>query len=262
MKKILVIIAFSVLAAMPLRAQFVRYGVKLGNGVSYVSDDLLTRSPIFGFNLGGYADYMFTNWKNPWSENVYLQVGLNFIRRGTNFQQVWVHEPRSIRQGYYHNWYAQIPLLAGFRYEIPSLPAENFINFFVGPTLNVGMFGKLWDRRVTPGTPQLSANYDSYVTGEEDDHKSFKNMRRFDVGVVLGVGYQWHNITIDVFMDHGFIALMKREDVLAPFDKPTDNNGTNNNGSKASSVDTDRNSYTGTNNTFMISIGYQLPINR
>ena len=60
--------AFVLLAVIPLKAQFVNYGARLGNGVSYVSDDLLTKSPIFAFSLGGYAEYMFTEWKNPWSD--------------------------------------------------------------------------------------------------------------------------------------------------------------------------------------------------
>ncbi len=257
MKKILFIFAFVLLLTSPAKAQFVRYGFKLGNGISMVTDDLLTSSPVFGFNIGGYVDYSFTNWKNPWSENVYLQVGLNITRRGTNFQRVWVLEPRSIRQGYYHNWYAQIPLIAGFRYELPSLPAENFLNFFVGPTFNVGMFGKLWDREVMPGMPHRSHNYDTFVTGDKDDARSFKNLRRFDVGIVFGVGYQWHNFTVDLYIDHGFIALRKSADVLAPFDVKPDENG-----QYDFSEVNDRNAYTGTNHTYMISIGYQLPINR
>ena len=132
MKKILTLLAFAFLVTFSSNAQCVRYGARLANGASYVSDDLLTHSPIFGFSLGGYVDYMFTEWKNPWSENIYLQTGLNITRRGTNFQQVFVNM-LSVRQGFYHNWYAQIPLIAGFKYEIPQLPAENYVNFFIGP---------------------------------------------------------------------------------------------------------------------------------
>ena len=268
MKKLFFIVAFAILAHVSSQAQFVHYGGRIGGGVSYVSDDLLTYSPIFGFNIGGYADYMFTEWKNPWSENVYIQVGLNFVRRGTNFQRVWVNDPRSIRQGFYHNWYAQIPIIAGFKYEIPSLPAENFVNFFFGPTFNVGIFGRLWDRQVTPGMPQASSNYDTFVTGSKDDRSSFKNMRRLDAGLVLGIGYQWHNWTFDFYMDHGFVALMKRSDVLAPFDVVPDNgnnndrNGENGNQGSNNNIDPNRNAYTGTNHAFILAIGYQLPINR
>jgi len=265
MKKILTLLAFAVLLQLPAKAQFVDYGVRLGNGASYVADDLLTHTPILGFSIGGYVDYMFTEWKNPWAENIYLQTGLNITRRGTNFQQVFVNM-LSIRQGYFHNWYAQIPIIAGFKYEIPQLPAGNYVNFFLGPTASVGLFGKLWDRQVTPGMPQASNNYDTFVTGTKDDRSSFKNLRRFDVGLVLGVGYQWHNFTFDFYMDHGFIALMNKDDVLAPFDQTQNNqNGNGQNGQNTQNNNTkpkDRNAYTGTNNSFMIAVGYQLPIHR
>lgn len=260
MKKILTLLAFAFLLQIPAKAQFVDYGFRLANGASYVADDLLTHTPILGFSIGGYVDYMFTEWKNPWAENIYLHTGLNIIRRGTNFQQVFVNM-LSIRQGFFHNWYAQIPVIAGFKYEIPQLPAGNYVNFFLGPTVSVGLFGQLLDRQVTPGMPQASNNYDTFVTGSKDDRSSFKNLRRFDVGLILGVGYQWHNFTFDLYMDHGFIALMKKEDVLAPFDQTQNQNNQNNN-SQNNTKPKDRNAYTGTNNAFMLAIGYQLPINR
>lgn len=261
MKKILSLLAFAVLLQFPAKAQFVHYGARIANGASYVADDLLTHTPIFGFSIGGYVDYMFTEWKNPWSENIYLQTGLNITRRGTNFQQVFVNM-LSIRQGFFHNWYAQIPIFAGFKYEIPQLPAGNYVNFFLGPTVNVGLFGSLWDRQVTPGMPQASNNYDTFVTGSKDDRSSFKNLRRFDVGLVLGVGYQWHNFTFDFYMDHGFIALMNKDDVLAPFDQSQNQTGSEGGNSQNNTTAKDRNAYTGTNNAFMIAVGYQLPINR
>jgi hypothetical protein len=257
MKKLFTILAFAMLVNISAKAQFVQYGAILGNGVSYVADDLLTSSPIFAFTIGGYVDYMFTEWKNPWSENVYLRTGLNINRRGTNFSQDLTHMT-SMRRGYFHNWYAQIPVIFGFRYELPQLPAGNYINFFVGPSFNVGLFGRLWDRQVTLGMPQYSNNYDTFVTGTKDDRASFKHLRRLDASLILGVGYQWHNFTVDIYMDHGFVALMKRADVLAPYDVAQGLNEEN----MTESQKADRNAYTGTNQAFMICIGYQLPINR
>ena len=251
MKKLLTLVAFAILLDFGAQAQFVRYGARLGNGVAYVSDDLLTRSPIFGFNLGGYVDYMFLDWKNPWAENIYLQTGLNFTRRGTNYQQVFVNM-QSIRQGFIHDWYAQIPILAGFKYEIPQLPAGNFVSIYIGPTVNVGIFGRLWERQVTPGMPQRTSNYDTYITGNKDDRNAFKHQRRVDVGVLFGVGYQWHNFTFDVHLDHGFIAIMKKDDVLNGVLSSDDEDAT----------PQDRNAYTGINQAIMFSVGYQLPINR
>jgi hypothetical protein len=263
MKKIFAIIALVLAFNFSAKAQFVHYGARIANGAAYISDDLLTHTPVFGFSIGGYVDYMFTEWKNPWSENIYLQTGLNIVRRGTNFQQVLVNM-QSIRQGYYHNWYAQIPVIAGFKYEIPALPAENYLNFFIGPTFNVGLFGRIWDRQVTPGMPQSSNNYDTYVTGTKDDRASFKHLRRLDVGLIVGVGYQWHNFTFDLYLDHGFVAVMNRDDVLAPFDQTSSSStGTGNTTTQDSDNSAkDRNAYTGINQSVMFSVGYQLPIHR
>ena len=262
MKKLLVLLAFAVMLQVSAQAQFVRYGARLSNGVSYVSDDLLTHSPILGFNLGGYVDYMFTEWKNPWAENIYLEFGFNIVRRGTNFRQVWV-DMLSVRQGFYHNWYAQIPVLAGFKYEIPQLPAGNYVSFYLGPTFNVGLFGRLWDRKVTPGMPQRTHNYDTYITGDKNDRRSFQHMRRIDVGVVLGLAYQWHNFTFDLYLDHGFIALMREDDVLngVVYSNGT-RDGTGDGSGSGTTTNDNRNAYTGTNQAIMLGIGYQLPINR
>lgn len=257
MKKILVILAFLAVVQLPLKAQFVRYGAQLSGGASFVTDDLLTSSPIMAFGIGGYVDYMFTEWKNPWSENVYIRTGLNFNRRGTNFSQDLTHMT-SMRRGYFHNWYAQIPVIFGFRYELPQLPAGNYINVFIGPSFNVGLFGRRWDRQVTMGMPQVSFNYDTYITGTKADRASFKHIRRLDASVIFGVGYQWHNITVDIYLDHGFVPLMKRADVLAPLDLVQGK--TEENMTEAEKAD--RNAYTGTNQAFMISVGYQIPINR
>lgn len=255
MKKLFTLVAFAILVSVSANAQFVRYGGRLGLGASYVTDDLLTTTPIMGVNLSGYVDYMFSNMQNPWADNIYLQSGLNIIRRGTNFEQVFV-DMRSIRQGFFHNWYVQVPILAGFKYEIPQLPAENFVSFYIGPAVSFGVIGRYKDRQVTPGMPHISNNYDTYITMGSDAKKSFTHITRLDVGIILGVGYQWHNFTFDFHVDHGLVALMQKDDVLYPLDNPVDENG------NPTATGKPTNAYTGTNQTFMLSVGYQLPINR
>lgn len=245
MKKLFLLLTFALLVPVASRAQFTRFGAQLGNGVSYVSDDLLLSKPIFGFQLGGYVDYEFTNWKNPWSENLYIRIGLNFTRRGTQLEQVWVLQ-KSIRQSFLHNWYAQIPVYVGFRYEIPSLLAGNYVNFFFGPTFNVGLYGRYRDRQVMPGMPQASNNYDTFVTGTKDDRSSFKHIRRFD-GSVVGAGYQWRNYSVDLIWDHGFVPLLRKDDVLAPFDRNVDDSG------NISEEGKNHNAYTGVNQSYIIA---------
>lgn len=254
MRKILSILAFAILLQIPAQAQFTRFGAKLGFGPSYVSDELLTKSPILGANLGGYVDYMFSEMKNPWADNIYLEFGLNIVRRGSNVEQVFP-DMLSVRQSYYHNYFAQIPVLFGFKYEIPQLPADNYASFYLGPAVSVGLFGRYWDRHVSPGYPQTNWNYDTYVTEGRDARRSFKHMRRVDVSVILGVAYQWHNFTFDLHLDHGFVPLFLRDDVLVNLQQQQ--NGKADNGQTEQVKD--RNAYLGTNQAIIFSIGYQLP---
>ncbi|MCR4828195.1 MAG: outer membrane beta-barrel protein [Bacteroidales bacterium] len=244
---------------LPASAQFTHFGAKVGLGASYVTDDLLTTTPIMGANLGGYVNYMFTDMKNPWADNIYLEGGFYLTRRGTNLQQVFV-EMQSIRDAYYHTYGIQIPVMVGFKYEIPQLPAENYAKLYFGPAFNLGVWGRIWDRQVTPGMPQSSLNYDTYITGTKDDRSAFKHLRRVDLSVILGVGYQWHNWTVDLVLDHGFVSLMKKDDVLINLQNQTNPNpNPNNNNNNNNNTEKNRNAYLGTNQTIMLSIGYQLP---
>ncbi|MBQ9639814.1 MAG: hypothetical protein IJV22_09720 [Bacteroidales bacterium] len=232
------------------QAQLTHYGARFGLGPSYVGDDLITSSPIVGMDLGAYVNYGFTEAKSFWADNLYLQAGFNIVRRGTNFKQE-LKLMQSIRTGYFHLWYAQIPILACWRYELPTRVPGNIVNLYVGPSFSVGLFGRLWDRQITPGAPQESINYDTYITEGKDARRAFKHARRLDVALRTGVGYQKGPYRFDLFWEHGFVALMKRDDILNNLDKML-----------YPSVDIkNRNSYTGSLNSFILSVSYELPIN-
>lgn len=252
MKKYIFAILFVVLSSVAANAQFTHYGVRLGFGPATISDDMLTQSPILGVNLGGYLDYGFTEAHSFFADNLFLRLGLNFTRRGSDFVQEWI-PMSSIRTGFYHAWYAQIPIQAAWRYELPLPTAGHIVNFFFGPAVSVGMFGRLWDRWVTPGLPQSTLNYDTYVTTPKDARRVFNTLRRIDVSSTIGIGYQFRNYTVDLIWDHGFIPLKKESDILNELDRQTaQENGT--------TVPRERNGYTGTHNAIILSIGYQMPM--
>lgn len=245
-------------------AQFTHYGARVGLGASYFADDLITKSPILGANLGGYVNLGFEDAQSFWADNFYLQFAANFTRRGSNIQHVLEHE-MSIRTSYYHDWYFQLLPMACWRYELPVKIPNTFVNFYVGPEVSIGMFGIRWDRCVSPGYPQESMNYDTHITGSKYDRRAFRYARRFDVGINLGIGYQYNNITIDLFWDHGFMPILQESDVLANL-AIEQNGGSNdrriiNEDGTVSHVHLDnRNGFTGTNQAFILSIGYQLPL--
>lgn len=265
MKKVLIISIVAVLAGFSAQAQFTHKGIRLGLGTASVADDLLTRTPVMGANLGAYVNYGFENAQSFWADNLYLQFGAQFARRGTKFEQVW-ENMRSYREGYYHNYYLEIPVTAGWRYELPIAQPGHIANFYFGPCFDLGLFGRSWDRHITPGNPQTTINYDTYVTGDKDSRRSFKAMRRIDASLVMGIGYQHNNITIDLFWEHGFVPLMKESDVLRQL--AIDQNGgsteqtiTDGDGNNSTITLSNRNAYTGTNQAFILCIGYQLPWN-
>lgn len=259
MKKVLFLIALSAIMASSAMAQLTHKGIRFGLGPSYVNDDQLTSLPVIGANLGVYANYGFENAQSFWADNLYLQFGFNLTRRGTHFEQV-LENIRSYRQGTFRNYYAEIPVMACWRYELPTLEPDHYLNFYVGPVLSVGLFGRYHDRCITPGYPQSAMNYDTYLSSNKDDRRSFKNIRRLDCSVQLGVGYKHGNITIDLIWEHGFVPLMREDDVLRQLVISQNGGNTNyTNPDGSSSNLSNRNAYCGTNQAFLLCVGYQLP---
>lgn len=263
MKKVFFVLIL-LAAGTATHAQFTHYGVRAGLGASYVGDDLLTTAPVIGANLGAFINYGFTTSKTAFADNLYLQTGLFLIRRGTYFKQE-LAAMNSIRTGFYHTYYAQVPLLAAWRWELPLRVADQYVNFYFGPAFNVGLFGRIWDRRVTPGYPQSTMNYDTYITGTKEDRAAFKHLRRLDVSSILGVGYQHGSFLFDLYWDHGFVALRKEEDVLNNLEGQIWNQEhATKEGNANPAVPTEkpkkRNSYTGTNNSVIFTVSYLLPV--
>jgi len=261
MKKALYLLIAMILLSTSVQAQLTHKGVRFGLGASYVADDFLTRSPILGSNLGVFANYGFENAQSFWADNLYLQFGISIARRGTNIEQT-LDSIRSYRYGYYHNYMIEIPVLACWRYELPILQPDHYLNFYAGPVASCGLFGFRKDRQVTPGYPQTSMNYDTDLSSNKNDRRSFKHQRRFDIGSQVGIGYKHNNIAIDLFWIHGFVPVMQEADVLRSL--AISNNGGSNTYTDSEgnqSTLSNRGAYTGTSQSFILSISYMIPWN-
>lgn len=260
MKKLYILFTTLFVLTLPTHAQFTDWGVRFGLGPTTISDELLTKTPIVGFDLGGYVNYGFEEIASAWSDNLFLQFGFNVTRRGANFEQELVAS-RSYREGFYHLYYAEIPITIGWKMELPITQPDHYVSIFAGPAISVGLFGKLWDRQVTPGYPQNTVNFDTYWSSNKDDHRAFQHMRRLDISSRIGIGYKHQNYTVHLIWDHGFIPLMRKGDVLR--DLAIQNNGgsTTYTDSQGNTVTLDeRNSYTGRSNALILSVGYTLPM--
>ncbi len=222
MKRISLIIVLALVLCGNAHAQFSDYGVKLAAGVATIEDDLATKAPLFGFNAGGYINFTLQNNPTVLAEIFYLQTGLNLVRRGASFEEIFENENTlSIRTGYYHTWYVQLPILAGVHLELPIREAGHIVGVFVGPTINYGVFGKYSDRKVSPGMSTYHDNYDVNFNGSPDDRKLFNHINRLDIGAILGISYERGPFTFTLFMDHGFMATSEGEDIIRLLDQQT-----------------------------------------
>ena len=268
MKKIVLLglIGLMGLTSNMTRAQFADYGVRAGLGLATISDDLSTKSPILGAGIGGYINYTFLNTQTIFGEFVYLQSGLNLNRRGSNFHEVLENENTlSVRDGYYHAYYLQLPLLVGFRLELPVRQSGHIAGVIVGPAFNLGLFGRCKDRMVSPGNPSSIANYDnsSFVLPADADENQqlaakaalrqkqavFNHLKRIDVSVLVGFTYEYGPWSAMLYMDHGFMATSTEPDILRII---TQSMGQGDESSLKTEVPN------GNNTAFMLSISYAL----
>lgn len=249
MKRITIFFALALLAFGTTNAQFSDYGVRLATGVSTIQDDLSTKSPILGFNAGGYINYTLQNNPTVLAEIFYLQTGLNLVRRGATFQEVFQNENTlSIRTGHIHSWYLQLPILAGVHFELPIRQAGHEVGVFLGPAINFGLFGGYSDRKVSPGMSTYQDNYDVNFNGGPEDRKLYNHINRLDISAILGVSYERGPFTFTFFMDHGFLAISEGEDIIRLLDQQ------NGNGSEIVNVKIPN----GNNHTVMLGVAYKL----
>ncbi|MBR4506181.1 MAG: PorT family protein [Bacteroidales bacterium] len=225
------------------------FGAKVGAGYASITDDLATKSPIFGATVGGFANLTFAKSESILAEIFYLQTGLNLNRRGSNFRVVMDRDNTlSIREGFYHAYYAQIPILAGMHMEMPIRKAGHVVGVFLGPTVNVGIFGRCKDRMVSPGISSYTVNYDLDLHGSAHDRAVFSHLRRIDISAILGVSYEYGPFVVNLYVDHGFVATSEETDIIRIIENGQ--NGTTNSSIKVEIPN-------GYNTAYMLTVGYK-----
>ena len=236
MKKILIVLTLFVTMSVTAQAQFLNFGIRGGVGMAVHLDDLADNSPILGANLGGFVNYGFTNSQSMLAENFYLQTGLNLLRRGSNFQEV-LEGIMSIRQGTFDAWYVQLPILAVFRYELPIREPGHHALLSVGPAVSYGIFGTLHDKKITPRLPQSDWNYDISVP-------VFNVLNPLDVSILLGLGYEYQDLSVMLQLDYGMTSVSSSPDAL-------------NISQETAQI---KNVPIGSNFALLLTLGYQFPI--
>lgn len=232
-------------------AQFDDYGVKFAIGTATLADDLGSKGPILGANVGGYINFTFKHSPTALAEIFYLQTGLNLVRRGNRFEEVYEHDNTlAYREGYHHAYYVQLPILAGVHIELPVREPGHVVGLYLGPAVSFGLFGRYADRMITPGYTSRQANYDVNFSGTSADRALFNHINRLDVSAILGLSYEHGPYTFSLFVDHGFLAVSEGVDVLTTI--------LNNLGGGAISTANVTNIPDGNNNAIMFSVAYKL----
>ncbi len=231
---------------MGAQAQFGDYGVKAGIGLATMNDDLSTKSPVIGASIGGYLNYTFVKSASVLEETFFLQTGLNLTRKGSNFQEVRENGASLMfREGYYHAYYLQLPILACVHYELPIRSSGHVVGLFIGPAVSYGLFGRYGDRKITPGVTSPTANYDVNFNGSKEDRQVFNHLNRLDVSAILGISYEYKHLRASFYIDHGFMATSEGDDILRILE-----NGTSNKVNVKIP--------NGNNVSYMLSVGYSL----
>jgi len=242
MKKILVTLAFLVAISFTSQAQLLNFGFRGGVGMGVHVDDLATNRPILAANVGGFVSFGFTNSQSFFAQNLMVQTGLNLIRRGSKFEEV-LESVMSIREGSHSVYYLQLPVLATFRYELPIREPGHFGLLSVGPAVSYGLFGWTNDRKISQGYPQNDWNY------RIENDPVFNHLNRLDVSFILGVGYEWQDLSVMLQVDYGFLAVKDEVDVLK-----TDSESQSYHTSDVLMVPQ------GNNFALLLTVGYQFPV--
>ena len=249
MKKILIALTLLIALTTTAQAQLLYWGVRGGVGPSFHTDDIASEGAVLGANVGGFVTFGFTNGESFFAENFTLQTGLNFIRRGGTFEEVYEKGLlMSYREGTYNQYYLQLPLLATIRYELPIRQPGHRALISIGPAVSYGLFGTVRDRKISRGLPQTTWNYDVTNPVFGDDY-----LKRLDVDLIFGLGYEWKDLIFMVQLDYGFTSLRDEDDVLTHSTTTTEQTGD----SQTTVIDKVP---IGSNSSFLFTIGYQFPV--
>lgn len=247
MKKIFLLGLLSFMGIMGAQAQFGGYGVTAGVGLATIDDDLGTKSPILGASIGGYITYTFAKSESVLEETFFLQTGLNLVRKGGTFEEVLENGASLMyREGFYHAYYLELPILACVHYELPIRANGHVVGVFLGPAVSYGLFGRYGDRKITPGVASPSANYDVNFNGTQEARQVFNHLNRFDVSAIFGFSYEYKRFKASIYVDRGFLATSEGDDILRIIE----------NGSSSSDVNIKIPN--GNNMSYMLSVSYEL----
>ena len=245
----LLLCLFLLLSGTAAWGQLSRMGLQGGGGLAFLSDEMYSTSPMLSVGGSAYLDWEISQ-KPGVNQFFSLRTGLGVARRGGGFG---LHLPtiNAHREGVLSLWSLQLPVLAHLRFLLPIQRSykRQYVSFSAGPMFQYAVAGHLQDRQSCSFYESSLVNYNVSLSGKE----CFSHLRRIDMGLLLGLGYQYHNITADIIYEVGFVRQRNVEDGLIFVDRVE--------GAPANDVAPQNpQGHSGTFSTLSLRIGYQWPL--
>lgn len=178
MKKILFLLVLSFMT-VSASAQ-ITWNVKAGFGVAHCFGGAKDLSPVFATKVGVGIEKPFTpNWS--------LMPSIECAYKGASEKWTWGNESSKINLTLL---YLQIPIMAAYRVNIND--SWN-TTFKAGPYIGYAIMGQVHG-------PGRTINYFS---------KDNDNSNRFDLGLDLGIDFEYHRFVFGVEYELGFIPFQK-----------------------------------------------------
>lgn len=181
----LFLFTITLLIVMPGNAQ-ISYSVRGGMNLSNLyGDDAKDAKMKVGYNIGGLVDYEFVS-------NVGIQSGLVLTAKGAKSDAENVNVTANML-------YLEVPVNIIYKIDLNAANMPVKFNVNVGPYLAYGVGGKT---SIEIGGPSFS--YDTF-----SDDGGYK---KFDLGLGLGVGFEFGKITANCGWEMGLINVVDAED--------------------------------------------------
>lgn len=191
-----IIIVILLVCSTALDAQNpLRFSVKAGVNLSDYTNDIENNDIKAGYNAGLIATYRI-------SRSFYLMSGLEVASKGTRVKD---RNPTGEinATGYARNKasfnpvYLQVPIHAGYRLRAAT---DMVVLFHAGPFVSYGVGGKITEE-ITRG--------DNYTKNKYDAFGKHGILKRWDIGIGLGTGFAFQDLSLNFGYDLGFLNAYK-----------------------------------------------------
>lgn len=192
-------VLFSVVSVSSQESKF-SLGAKAGINLSNVDMQYLDTDAKVGYQFGVVAEYDL-------QRNFFLRSGLDLNSKGFKSDIATVgdingdgiSDDYGVLKSSWNMVYLQLPLMLGYKIDITD---EFKINFAAGGYFSYGIGGKVTGKfEGFLGSP--TGQYEYYTENDKDNAFSDDLLKRFDIGLIGGVGAEYRSFTFNLGYEYG-----------------------------------------------------------